>query len=147
MPPVDPDNEATFKECVIPSALQATRRPKDEILKDLQGCDFCEEAIFSIKLALEEALTNAVKHGNGLDPNKSVTVRWAVDDEKMVVIIRDEGPGFEPDTVPDPTTPDRLPIPSGRGIMLMKAYMDEVDFRDRGREVRFCKHRDSGGAS
>jgi serine/threonine-protein kinase RsbW len=86
-------------------------------------------------------LTNAVKHGNAYDPEKKVTVRYAVTPETLVVIVRDEGPGFIPAAVPDPTSPERLSVPSGRGIMLLRAYMDEVEYRDKGREVRFAKHR------
>ncbi len=143
MPKVDPDNEATFNVCVIPSDIKQTCNPKAAILSDLQQCQYSEDDVFAIKLALEEALTNAVKHGNCCDPSKRITVRYAVSNLKAVVIVKDEGVGFQPDRVPDPTTPDRLPLPDGRGIMLMRAYMDEVEYRDQGREVRFVKYRKS----
>ena len=138
---VDPDNEATFHVCVINSDQHETEIPKQAILRELERCQFGESAQFAIKLALEEALTNAVKHGNQCDPDKPVTVRYAVTQEKAVIIVRDEGCGFEPEDIPDPTTPDRLPHPDGRGIMLMRAYMDEVAYRDQGREVYFMKRR------
>lgn len=141
MPEVDPNNEATFHVCVIKSDLAETCRPKKLILSELERFGFSEESVFGIKLALEEALTNAVKHGNCCDPTKSVTVRYAVNEEKVVVIVRDEGCGFEPEKVPDCTSPERLPVPNGRGIMLMRAYMDEVCYRDHGREVYFAKSR------
>jgi serine/threonine-protein kinase RsbW len=139
MTDVDPDNEATFHVCVIRSDHHETDIPKRAIFRELQRCHFCEDATFAVKLALEEALTNAVKHGNQCDCSKEVTVKYAVTPEKAVVIVRDEGPGFLPEEVPDPTAPERLPVPSGRGIMLMRAYMDEVAFRDQGREVYFMK--------
>lgn len=138
---VDPDNEATFEVCVIPSDLRETHIPKEAILGELDRCRFGEQAIFGVKLALEEALTNAVKHGNECDPGKPVTVRYAVSDEKVVIVVRDEGCGFEPEKTPDPTAPDRLPLPNGRGIMLIRAYMDEVHYRDDGREIYFMKRR------
>ena len=141
MTEVDPDNEATFRVCVIKSDPCETATPKQAILLELKCCRFCEDAIFAVKLALEEALINAVKHGNRGDPSKNVTIRYAVTPEKAVIIVRDEGPGFLPEEIPDPTDPDRLPLPSGRGIMLMRSYMDEVAFRDQGREVYFVKHR------
>ena len=137
----DPDNEATFQVCVIKSDPKETYVPKQRVLTELERCSFPEEATFAVRLALEEALSNAVKHGNRHDASKPVTVRYAITREKAVVIVRDEGPGFEPDGVPNPTDPDRLPLPSGRGIMLMRAYMDEVYYRDRGREVCFVKYR------
>lgn len=143
MTEVDPNNEATYHECVIPSDSQEIYVPKQEILDELKRCGYCDDAIFAVKLALEEALCNAVKHGNKSDPTKKVTVRYAVTQEKAVVVIRDEGAGFALEEVPDPTTPERLPIPSGRGIMLIRAYMDEVAYRDEGRELYFVKHRAS----
>jgi len=138
---VDPDNEATFDVCVIPSDLRETCVPKRAIVAELERLSFDEEATFAIKLALEEALTNAVKHGNRNDATKTVTVRYAITADKAVVIVRDEGVGFLPENVPDCTSPDRLRVPNGRGIMLMRAYMDEVCYRDRGREVYFVKSR------
>ncbi len=141
MTAVDPDNEATFHVCVIKSDQRETEIPKQAILRELRRCRFGKDAQFAVKLALEEALSNAVKHGNQCDPEKPVTVRYAVTPEKAVIIIRDEGCGFIPEDIPDPTTPDRLPHPNGRGIMLMRAYMDEVAYRDRGREVYLMKRR------
>ena len=138
---VDPDNEATFEVCVIPSDLRRTAIPKQAILKEVEGHQFSEEATFAIKLALEEALTNAVKHGNRNDRSKKIIVRYAVTSEKVVVIVRDEGYGFTPEGVPDCTTPERLRLPDGRGIMLIRSYMDEVCYRDNGRELYFMKRR------
>jgi serine/threonine-protein kinase RsbW len=135
----DPDNEATFSEIRIASTLQAAKEPERAILAAVERCCYCPEATFAIKLALEEAMTNAVKHGNCCDEEKGILVRFSVDEERAVIIVRDEGCGFEPGSVPDPTAPDRISIPSGRGIMLMNAYMDEVRFRDDGREVYLVK--------
>ena len=141
MTQVDPDNEANFQVRVIFSEPQATSKPKEEILRELEVCGFSKDETFACKLALEEAFSNAVKHGNECDCSKSITVRWAVSPQKVVIVVRDEGRGFEPEQIPDPTHPDRLPLPNGRGIMLMKAYMDEVSFRDQGREVWMVKRR------
>ena len=137
----DIDNEDSYHVCVIPSDQRETFVAKEAIAKELERHHYSEETAFAINLALEEALTNAVKHGNRADPNKKVTVRFAVNDEKAVVIVRDEGPGFEPETIPDCTKPERLPLPNGRGIMLIRSYMDEVCYRDNGREIYFMKRR------
>lgn len=139
MPCVDPDNESTFKVCVIASKLSETLTPKQQIVAELQQCRYSDEDVFGIKLALEEALTNAVKHGNANDPSKKVTVKYAVTEQKAVIIVCDEGAGFIPENVPDCTDPERLSIPNGRGIMLIRAYMDEVCYRDSGREIYFAK--------
>lgn len=138
---VDLDNEATYHVFSVPSSLCHLEQPQEAVLCELRRFGFDERAIFGVKLAMEEALTNAVKHGNCCDPNKCVTVRYAVSAEKAVIIVRDEGPGFEPGDVPDPTTPERLPQPNGRGILLIRAYMDTVEYRDHGREVYCVKKR------
>ncbi len=141
MTEVDPTNETTFKVCVIKSDLRQAEIAKQAVLKEMEQCRFCENATFAVKLALEETLTNAVKHGNRNDASKNVTLRYAITPEMAVVIVRDEGPGFIPEDVPDPTASDRLPMPNGRGIMLLRAYMDKVEYRDHGREVYFMKRR------
>lgn len=140
MAQIDPDKEETFKTCVIGSDRASVRIPKEAILKEVKQHGYCTESTFAIKLALEEAFANALNHGNCQDAAKSITIRYAVSAAKTVVVIRDEGAGFCPDNVPDPTTPDRLCVPTGRGIMLIKAYMDEVSYHDDGREIRFTKH-------
>ena len=141
MSQVNPNNEPQFETHVVKSELRAIEPPKRKILEAVKDHQFGESALFAIQLALEEALTNAVKHGNCCDPDKSVTVRFVVDDERAVIIVRDEGAGFEPESIPDPTRPDRLPIPNGRGIMLLRAYMDEIEYRDEGRELYMVKRR------
>lgn len=141
MPNTDPDRGINFKVCTIPSDLTCTCVPKQQVMAEVEKHGFSEDAAFAIKLALEEALTNAVKHGNRNDADKSVIVRYSVDSNRAIIIVRDEGPGFEPDCVPDCTSPDRLPLPNGRGIMLIRHYMDEVAYRECGREIRFVKRR------
>lgn len=141
---VDPNKDKRFCTCQIPSDLAHTSVPREEILQELQKHQYDEEAIFAIKLALEEALANAIRHGNRKDPDKPVTVRYCVSAERAVIIVRDEGEGFSPEKVPDPTVPERLSVPSGRGVMLIRAYMDEVEYRDCGREVWFIKNREGG---
>jgi len=145
MTAVNPDNEATFCECVVKSDLREICVPKHAIISELERCRYSADAVFAVLLALEEALTNAVKHGNRNDAAKNITVRYAVNEDKAVVVVRDEGGGFLPDDVPDCTSPDRLPLPNGRGIMLIRPYMDEVCYRDRGREVYFVKRRATSG--
>jgi serine/threonine-protein kinase RsbW len=142
MTEVDPDNEARFDVLVITGEPKQLRVPKEAIIRELKRCKYSQQAVFGVKLALEEALSNALKHGNQGDASKTITVRYSVDEQRAMVIVGDEGRGFVPENVPDPTTPDRLPLPSGRGIMLISAYMDEVEYRDHGREVYFVKKRE-----
>ncbi|MEE9296205.1 MAG: ATP-binding protein [Phycisphaerae bacterium] len=135
----DYNQEQSYRTIRINSTLQDAKLPEAEILSDVRRYGYCEEAEFAIKLALEEAMTNAVKHGNGNDASKQITVRFDVDADRAVIIVRDQGRGFDPDKVPDPTANDRLALPEGRGIMLMRAYVDVIEFRDNGCEVYMMK--------
>lgn len=127
--------EQSLKKIVIPSDLASAKEPEQAILAEAAHHGFSEDSIFAIKLTLEEAITNAIKHGNKCDRSKTVTVRYAVDSAEVVIYIQDEGAGFDPQGVPDPTVPERLSLPNGRGILLMKAYMNEVEYRCNGREI------------
>ncbi len=92
-----------------------------------------------MQLALEEGLANAIKHGNKMDPDKQVTIECFLNEDIVRVVIRDEGEGFDIDDVPDPTLPENLDKPSGRGVMLMKAFMDDVIYNDSGNQLTFIK--------
>jgi serine/threonine-protein kinase RsbW len=93
-----------------------------------------------IEIAIHEALANAVIHGNHESPEKRVylTCRCSMDGE-VVITVRDEGVGYDSSAVPDPTEPQRLLQPGGRGLHLMKALMDEVSFEENGTVVRMRK--------
>src|SRR5688572_33394592 len=107
--------------CIIPSDYLEGRAVQRRILELVEKHHFGEEAMFALKLALEEALINAIKHGNKLDKNKRVQVQARVTDEQAEIEIEDEGPGFERASVPDPTAAENLERLHGRGILLMEA--------------------------
>ncbi len=93
-----------------------------------------------VELALREALSNAMLHGNSLDARKLVHVRCCCDFGKGVfILVRDQGPGFDPNNVPNPLAVENLGAEHGRGIHLMKLAMDEVSFERGGTEVRMRK--------
>jgi serine/threonine-protein kinase RsbW len=133
---------------IIPSDSTESRRVQDEIEQHLRAHQYSEREIFSIKLALEEAMVNAIKHGNQLDKQKKVHVHYKVTSSRFDVRITDEGGGFDPGDVPDPTAVENLERPSGRGLMLMRHYMSEVCYNDNGTTVVMSKIRvDSEAAS
>ncbi|MEM9372347.1 MAG: ATP-binding protein [Planctomycetota bacterium] len=99
---------------------------------------------FAIRLAIEEAITNAFVHGNStMPPEATVTVDYRVSDRSVDVAVEDRGPGFNPDHLPDPTKEENLSKPSGRGVMLMRAYMSEVVFNNSGNRVRLTYRREN----
>ena len=131
--------EAELVELVVPNDLYSARRSEEHIMTELAHCKYGANVTFAIKLALEEALTNAVKHGNDNDTSKRLVVRYAISPERTVIMVRDEGHGFVPNRVPNPTADENLERPSGRGIMLMHAYMTRVYFNEAGNEVWMLK--------
>ena len=126
---------------VIPTDLQAARSFAEEFLGKIAAEGFSDGELFAVRLALEEALINAIKHGNRADPDKSITIATEMDDDTVAITVTDEGEGFDPGHLPDPTADENLEKPSGRGIMLMRVYMDEVSFNKTGNQVRMVKQR------
>jgi serine/threonine-protein kinase RsbW len=115
------------------------------MLQQLEGQHWGQHDIFGVHLAVEEALVNAIMHGNRLDANKQVRVVCLMWPNRVRIEISDEGRGFSPQAVPDPTCPERLHAPSGRGMMLMKAFMSRVEYNELGNHVVLEK--DRAGAS
>lgn len=132
-------SEQELDELVIPNDLRSAKQPESHILALLVRHGYDPDTVFAIKLALEEAMTNAVKHGNRNDTSKCITVRYCVDPRRVVIMVRDEGCGFCPERVPDPTAEENLERPNGRGIMLMHSYMTRVCYNQAGNEVWMLK--------
>jgi serine/threonine-protein kinase RsbW len=128
-------------QLVIPSDLRSAKEPERRIVRAMVCNGYDPETTFGLKLALEEAMTNAVKHGNGNDPSKCIVVRYYVDPRRVVVMVRDQGSGFCPDQVPDPTAEENLERPNGRGIMLMHSYTTRVCYNQTGNEVWMLKEK------
>jgi serine/threonine-protein kinase RsbW len=128
-----------FRDLVIASDPTEARCFQDQIEGLLQQGRASTHDIFSIRLALEEALINAIKHGNQLDRNKKVCISYRILDDRFEVQIRDEGTGFDPAEVPDPTAIENLERPCGRGLMLMRHYMNNVDYNSQGNTVTMSR--------
>ena len=104
---------------------------------------FDEDTISHIAMVAREAAVNAVLHGNKYDPAKHVTASFETTQESLTIKIGDQGAGLDPDSIPDPLAPENILRSSGRGVFLMKAFMDEVDFRQLhpGTEITLIKRR------
>jgi serine/threonine-protein kinase RsbW len=125
-----------------PDDIESLRR---KLLTAIESSGYPEAAAFAIRLAFDEAVSNAFKHGHrALTPVEPVMVSYDVDARAVKIVVADRGPGFEPGGVPDPTLDENLSRPSGRGIMLMKAYMTDVRFNERGNEVTLVYERSDG---
>jgi serine/threonine-protein kinase RsbW len=128
-------------DCQIPSKTGAGQSLVEEVVRHLEEQHWDQHEIFSVQLAMEEALVNAVKHGNRMDLSKKVHVKCRMSADRLRVEITDEGEGFDPNQVPDPTDPEQLELPHGRGIMLMRNFMSLVEYNARGNCVTMEKQR------
>ncbi|HWG19533.1 MAG TPA: ATP-binding protein [Terracidiphilus sp.] len=101
-----------------------------------------EDQVFHVTMAVREAAVNAVLHGNEYDPSKQITASFENTGKSLVFIIADEGAGVDPEKLPDPRDPENLLRGTGRGIFLIRSFMDEVHFRQLhpGTELTLVKH-------
>lgn len=128
---------------VIPTNASATRPLVDKIVAKIQDEGYSENDCFGIRLAIDEAVCNAIRHGNRYDESKKVTIEYAVKKNEFRIFICDEGDGFDPHSVPVPTRDENLDRPCGRGVMLMQSYMTHVQFNKRGNCVTMVKRKES----
>ncbi len=126
---------------VIASDLRAARQVEERILSQTEALGYSPECNFAIRLALEEAIVNAHRHGNRGDASRSITISYSITRERAVIRVMDEGAGFDPSQIPDPTEPGRIALPNGRGLMLMRSYLDAVRYNECGNEVELVKER------
>jgi serine/threonine-protein kinase RsbW len=119
------------------------------ILEEVSPYISHESYLFWIRLAIDEAISNAIIHGHNDSlsrPQRTVVVRYAAGSGRLVFMVEDSGEGFDPDSVPDPTAEENLLNVNGRGIFLMRQIMDEVLYNDKGNQVTMVKVLDGGSA-
>ena len=109
------------------------------IVEGVERGGFTSGSTFAVKIALEEALVNAIKHGNKLDATKKVHVNAKLTPQRAEISVEDEGPGFDRSAVPDPTAEENLTKCSGRGILLIEAYMNHVSWDRGGRRLTMVR--------
>ena len=128
------------KQQHLPSEVSSGYPIVHELLSQLESADWSRHDMFAVHLAVEEALVNAIKHGNGEDRSKQVHVVCKLARDLVRVEITDEGDGFDPRDVPDPTADENLENPSGRGIMLMRSFVN-IRYNESGNQVILDKER------
>ena len=121
--------------------IEISSRPEsiniiEKLIDDMRSeHDIHEDAFGNILVAVTEAVNNAIQHGNKYDPNKKVKVTYEMEEETMSFIITDQGSGFDYYNLPDPTAPENIEKPTGRGVFLMKHLADQIIFSDNGKTV------------
>jgi len=125
----------------IVSDLTEAAKVVNTIVDQAQSLGYDDAARFAIRLAMDEALANAIKHGNANDPTRTVEIEYSINSDRVTISICDEGCGFNPEAVPDPTLDENIERPHGRGVMLMKAYMTSVEYNPQGNCVVMSRDR------
>lgn len=135
---------AVHLDITIPSDTSAGHDVQERIVAMLEAREYSMRDVFAVRLALEEALVNAIKHGNQLDPDKTVRIHADVEQDRVYIEVEDQGPGYNPEDVPDPTLDENIERASGRGLMLIKSFMNHVEFNEKGNCIRLEKFRSAG---
>ena len=133
--------DATRVSYTLESSLASVNKAEQTAAELAAKSGFDDDECGRISMAVREATVNAVLHGNHYEPGKRVTVYFESTPEALTIAVRDEGPGVDPKVLPDPLAPENLLKQSGRGIFLIRAFMDEVRFRtmDPGTELTMIK--------
>ncbi|MDZ4820398.1 MAG: ATP-binding protein [Planctomycetota bacterium] len=129
------DSECWSVNLTLPSVRGAGKDFINNLLEELRRNAWNDHEVFGVHLAVEEAVVNAIKHGNCLDESKQVQICCRLWKDRLWIEIIDEGCGFNPDEVPDCTQIENLEIPNGRGIMLMRSFMSKVEYSSAGNGV------------
>lgn len=133
----------------LDSTLETVDNAEQTASRIATDAGFGDDEVMQISMAVREAAINAVLHGNAYDPSKKVALDFETTSENLVITIRDQGPGLDVDKIPNPLAPENLLKSSGRGIFLMRSFMDEVEIHpsQTGTEIKLVKrvHGASGG--
>lgn len=138
---LDPEWSWTLDD-TIPSSKDIGHQAIEKLLAALTEAGWDGRDFFHVQMAAEEAMINAITHGNHESADLVVEVEFKVSKDAAYLRLKDQGKGFCPDTLPDPTDEDRLECVHGRGVFLIKEMMDEVKYNECGNEVTMLKRRD-----
>lgn len=131
-----------IKALKLPSEIESVDEAASQAETFVKSCGLGDDFASSIDLAVRESVANAVKHGNKFDPEKEVEITFQRSPKGVEILVRDFGPGFDLEEIPDPTNPENLLKANGRGILFMRSFMDEVEWSnhaDGGMLVKMVK--------
>ena len=137
---IDRVSEWTLRK-TIPSVPAVGSALVDELIDAMNDRQWPSEELFRVQLAYEEAIVNAISHGNQNDPDKTVQVEMVCGDQRVWIRITDQGSGFDPESLPDPRQDDLLESLGGRGVLLIHEIMSEVRYNEPGNQITMIKVR------
>ncbi len=125
--------------------LQGNRESMDfvqhAILGTMESFEYVEEDLFAVRIAIEEAIANAVLHGHQGDQERLIDIEWTITEKEVSMVVCDSGRGYDESSVPDPTADENLTLPSGRGLAMINAFMSDVSISDGGRRIEMARKR------
>jgi serine/threonine-protein kinase RsbW len=139
----DQSGENETVETLLDSTLESVDEAEGTVLRMAGGAGLEEDDLHALGMAVREAAVNAVVHGNRYNARKKVHLKVSRAPDKLTIVIADEGDGFQMDSIPDPLASENLLRQSGRGLLLIRAFVDEFELRQRqprGTEVRLVKY-------
>lgn len=119
----------------------------ERFAEDLNRLNWPSSDVFGIQMAVEESVSNAYRHGNDDGQRGNVSLAWRISEHEFVLEVRDHGDGFDETKVSDPRDPENLESMTGRGLLLIRNFMDDVTYRDGGRTVTMLKKRSDSEAN
>lgn len=131
----------------LPNERPALEEAATTIVSAAERTGYPQASCFALRLAIEEAMSNAFRHGHrDLEPDADIELAWDVSPERITIVVEDQGPGFDPKSLPDPTAIENIEKPSGRGLLLIRAYMSSIVFNPSGNRVTMVYlHPDKSG--
>lgn len=132
-------NDIVEENMMIPAEIGYVRKVSSKILKELEPRRVSEDALFDIRLCVEEVVRNAIQHGSLAGKSSEVKINYRVKDGLFTIEVEDSGAGFDHNNVPDPTKEDNIMKNSGRGVYLVRHLMDKVEYNVKGNRVRLTK--------
>jgi len=127
-------------EIIVPTNVREIKKVSNTILNALNGSGATDSFLFDVRLACEEALINAVKHGNKNQKEKKVVLSFDIIDKGIVISVEDEGQGYNYQQLPDPRHVSNLLRTGGRGLFLIRKMMDKVEFNQKGTKITMTKY-------
>jgi serine/threonine-protein kinase RsbW len=138
------DNDLVLE---IPTDVRSIQHTVDYVMQRCRTCETYQKRLrLNFRVGLTEALTNAMLYGNEYDPSKRVRVEVTMKNGRLEARITDQGRGFDPSTIPDPTEPENILKSGGRGLFLMRQLLDEVSYNDQGNQVTLVLRLEQGSA-
>jgi len=131
----------------IPTDVRSIEDAVDYVMERCRTCETYQKRLrLNFRVGLTEALTNAMLYGNEYDPSKRVRVEVTLERGRLEARVTDQGRGFDPSTIPDPTEPENILKSGGRGLFLMRQLLDEVSYNDQGNQVTLVLRLEQGSA-